>query len=414
MNELATSGPAAVSSPSAAALEAALPRLRAETPAAAEVVHFNHAGDSPSPRPVLDVVQAHLEREALIGGYEAEDEAAERIENVYAAIGRLLNAKTDEIAIVENATRAWDMVFYAIPFAAGDRILTSVSEYGSNAIAFLQVAERTGARVEVVPNDEHGQLSTGALAEMLDDRVRLVAVSHMPTNGGLVQPAAAIGRLAREAGAFYLLDACQTAGQLPLDVGDLGCDALTATSRKYLRGPRGVGFLYVRRDRLEQLVPPFLDIRAATWVAHAHYEVRPDARRFENWESAVAAKLGLGRAVDYALDLGIDAIWERVERLAATLRRSLAGVPGVSVHDLGLTKGGIVTFTVEGASAANVVAALMADRINTSVSSIASTRYDMEARGLDDVVRASVHYVTTDDEIRRLVDAVAELASAHG
>lgn len=394
-----------------ATLEAALPRLRAETPACAEVIHFNHAGDSPSPRPVLDVVQGHLEREALIGGYEAEDEAIERIESVYASIGRLINAEPDEIAIVENATRAWDMAFYAIPFAPGDRIMTSVSEYGSNTIAFLQVAERTGAVIEVVPNDEHGQLSVAALADLLDERVKLVAVSHMPTNGGLVQPAGAIGRLVRETDALYLLDACQTTGQLPIDVDELGCDVLTATSRKYLRGPRGVGFLYVRRSLVEQLVPPFLDIRAATWVSHDRFEIRPDARRFENWESAVAAKLGLGRAIDYALDLGIDAIWAWVEPLAATLRDRLGGVPGVTVHDLGQTKGGIVTFTVAGVPASDVTAALKRDRINTSVSSIASTRYDMEARGLEDIVRASVHYITTEDEIQHLVDGVAAISA---
>jgi len=388
-----------------------VPRLRSETPACAEVTHFNHAGDSPSPRAVLDVVEGHLEREALIGGYEAEDEAGERIEAVYAAIGRLINAAPDEIAIVENATRAWDMAFYAMPFEAGDRILTSVSEYGSNAIAFLQVAERTGALVEVVPNDEHGQLSLEALAAMLDERVKLVAVSHMPTNGGLVQPAAAIGELVRETGAIFLLDACQTAGQLPLDVDELGCDVLTATSRKYLRGPRGVGFLYVRRSLVEQLIPPFLDIHAATWVSRDRFEIRPDARRFENWESAVAARLGLGRAIDYALDLGIDAIWTLVERRAATLRGLLDETPAVAIHDLGLTKGGIVTFTVAGAPASAVTATLRADRINTSVSSTASTRYDMEARGLTDIVRASVHYLTTDEEIPRLVNGVAAVST---
>jgi cysteine desulfurase / selenocysteine lyase len=393
-------------------LEAALPRLRAETPACAQVVHFNHAGDSPSPRPVLDVIEGHLEREALIGGYEAEAEAAERIADVYRSIGRLINAETDEIAVVENATRAWDMVFYAIPFAPGDRILTSVSEYGSNAIAFLQVAARTGAIIEVVPNDEHGQLSLTALADLLDDRVKLVAVSHMPTNGGLVQPAAEIGRLARQAGAFYLLDACQTVGQMPIDVKELRADALTATSRKYLRGPRGLGFLYVRRDRIQELIPPFLDIHAATWVSADRYEIQPGARRFENWESPIAAKLGLGRAIDYALDLGLDAIWERVEPMAARLRADLAAVPGVTVLDLGQVKGGIVTFTVTGVAAADVVAALGEKRINTSVSPVTSTRYDMEARHLDDIVRASVHYLTTDDELRTLVDAVASIAPA--
>jgi selenocysteine lyase/cysteine desulfurase len=233
----------------------------------------------------------------------------------------------------------------------------------------------------------------------------------MPTNGGLVQPAAEIGRLARRAGAFYLLDACQTVGQMPIDVHELGADALAATSRKYLRGPRGVGFLHVRREWIEELVPPFLDIRAATWVAPDRYEIQPDARRFENWESPIAAKLGLGRAIDYALDLGLDAIWARVQPLAAWLRTELAAIPGVTVLDLGRVKGGIVTFMVAGVQAADVVAALLARRINTSASPVTSTRYDMEARRLDDIVRASVHYLTTEDEVRALADAVAAIAS---
>lgn len=166
-------------------------RLRAETPGCDEVTHFNHAGSSLMPRPVLDVVLGHLEREARIGGYEAEDEAAARLEGVYASLAALVGGRPGEIAVVENATRAWDMAFYAVPFTPGDRILTSVAEYGSNAIAYLQVAAR-GVAVEVVPNDEHGQLSVEALAGMLDGRVKVVAVTHMPTNGGLVQPAAAI------------------------------------------------------------------------------------------------------------------------------------------------------------------------------------------------------------------------------
>jgi selenocysteine lyase/cysteine desulfurase len=392
-------------------LEAELPRLRAETPACAEVLHFNHAGDSPSPRAVLDAVHDHLEREALIGGYEAEDEAGDRLNGVYRSIARLIGAETDEIAVVENATRAWDMAFYAIPFAAGDRILTSVSEYGSNAIAYLQVTERTGARVEVVPNDEHGQLSVEALAGLLDERVKLVAVSHMPTNGGLVQPAAAIGKLAKEAGALYLLDACQTVGQLPIDVGAIGCDVLSATSRKYLRGPRGVGFLYVRREVCERLVPPFLDIHAASWVARDRYEIRPNARRFENWESYVAGKLGMGTAIDYALDLGLEAIWTRIERQAARLRAALGAIPGVTVRDLGAVKGGIVTFTVEGVDAPDVCARLSEARINTNVSSVVSTRFDMEARGLTRMVRASIHYLTTDQEIETLIRRVAAFAA---
>ncbi len=383
-------------------------RLQAETPGCAHVAHFNHAGDSLSPRPVLDATIGHLEREARIGGYEAEDEAHERLEAVYASIGRLINAAPSEIAVVENATRAWDMAVYGIPFAPGDRILTSVAEYGSNLIAFLQIAAR-GVSVEIVPNDEYGQLSVRALAEMLDGRVKLIAVSHMPTNGGLVQPVAEIGRLARDAGSLFVLDACQTIGQMPIDVDAIGCDILSATSRKYLRGPRGVGFLYVRADLIDRLTPPFLDIHAATLVAADRYEVRPDARRFENWESNVAGKIGLGVAVDYALDLGLEAIWARVRAQADYLRRRLADIPGVAVHDLGAVKGGIATFTVEGVSAVTVRDALRAQAINVSVSEITNTRLDMEARGLTELVRASVHYLTTDEEIDQLCTAVTPL-----
>ncbi len=385
-------------------------RLRAETPGCAGVAHFNHAGSSLMPQPVIDTVIGHIEREALIGGYEAEDDAAARLAAVYRSIARLLNAAPEEIAVVENATRAWDMAFYAIPLTAGDRILTSVAEYASNALAFFQVAAR-GVAVEVVPNDEQGQLSVAALADMLDERVKVIAVSHMPTNGGLVQPAAAIGQLARQAGAIYVLDACQTAGQLPLDVEAIGCDILSATSRKFLRGPRGVGFLYVRGALVEQLIPPFIDLHAATWTGPTSYTLRPDARRFENWESNVAGKIGLGVAIDYALDLGLDAIWARIEPTAALLRSRLGAILGVTLHDLGAVKGGITTFTVDGIAAREIEPRLRAQGINVSISTTSSTRWDMDARGLDSLVRASVHYLTTEEEIERLVDEVTVIGS---
>lgn len=387
-------------------------RLRASTPGCAEVIHFNHAGDSLSPRPVLDTVIGHIEREALIGGYEAADEASERLSNVYQSAARLINAAPAEIAVVENATRAWDMAFYSIPFRQGDRILTSVTEYGSNVIAYLQMAER-GVSVEVVPNDESGQLSVAALGNMLDHRVRLVAVSHMPTNSGLIQPAEEIGELVQKTDALYLLDACQTAGQLPLDVEKIGCHFLSVTSRKYLRGPRGVGFLYVRQRVSDALIPPFLDMHAATWTGPDRYEIEPGARRFENWESNIAAKLGFGSAIDYALQIGLDPIAERVQAMADQLRARLRVVSGVTVQDEGCRKGGIVTFTAEGLTGAEIKAAFAARRINVSVSTVSSTRFDMEARGLDEVVRASVHYLTTSDEIETLMTALEQaLANA--
>ncbi len=376
-----------------------LARARADTPGCESVIHFNNAGAALPPRPVLEAVVGHLELEARIGGYEAAERRHQALERVYHAAAALLSCSPTEIAIVENATRAWDMGFYALPFEPGDRILTSMVEYASNVIAFLQVARRTGAVVEPVPNDEHGQLSVDALRQMLDQRVKLIAVTHVPTNGGLVNPAAEIGAVARAAGIPFLLDACQSAGQIPLDVRALGCDMLSATGRKYLRGPRGTGFLYVRRGFLERLEPPFLDLHAAEWTAPGSFEVRPDARRFENWESYVAGKIGLGVAIDYALGWGIDAIRARVSALADSLRARLAEMPGVTVRDLGTQHCGIVSFTVEGREPAQIRERLARRAIHVHTSPRRYTRLDMEARGLSDVVRASVHYYNSEEEV---------------
>jgi selenocysteine lyase/cysteine desulfurase len=391
-------------------------RARADTPGCRDVVHLNNAGASLPPRVVVDTVIEHLELESRIGGYAAGDAVAERSAAVYESVASLVGATTREIALVENATRAWDMVFYSLAagFAPGDRILTSRAEYASNAIAMLQVAGRTGARVEPVPDDEHGQLSVDALREMIDDRVRLVAMSWIPTQGGLVNPAAAVGRVARDAGVPYLLDACQAVGQLPVDVRALGCDFLSATGRKYLRAPRGTGLLYVRDEWIERLEPPFLDVHAARWVADDRIAVRDDARRFETWEHSVANRLGLGAAVDYALDVGVDAIAERVVALGESLRDRLRRVPGVEVRDTGLHRCGIVTFTTDREDPVALAARLREEAINISVSTIDFARYDLGARGLDAIARASVHYYNTEDELNRLVAAIAASPGGDG
>lgn len=386
-----------------------LERARRETPGCENVLHFNNAGAALMPQPVLDAIVGHLQLEAAIGGYEAAAREHKAVAHVYDAIAALLGCERDEVAVIENATRALDMAFYAIPFRPGDRILTARAEYASNYIAYLQVSVRTGARVEVIPDDEHGQVSVPALRQMLDERVRLVAITHVPTNGGLVNPAAEIGRAAKEAGALYLLDACQSVGQMPVDVKEIGCDMLSATGRKFLRGPRGTGFLYVRRELIEALEPPLLDLHAARWVAPDRYEVRKDARRFENWETNYAAKIGLGVAVDYALSWGMENIQRRVFALAATLRERLSAIPGVTVRDLGAVKCGIVSFTVEGKEARAVAAALAEKRINVSVSPANYTLLDMSARALPSIIRASVHYYNSEEEVERFVQALSQI-----
>ena len=382
---------------------------RAETPGCEHVVHLNNAGSALMPQPVLDAVVAHLELEARIGGYEAHDANAEAIERFYGATAELIGAAPEEIAFASSATRGWDMAFYSFRFERGDRILTSVADYISNYLAFLQTAERTGVEVLTVPNDEHGQLSVDALRDALDERVKLIAVTHVPTNGGLVNPVADVGAISREAGIPYLVDTCQAAGQLPLDVDAIGCDALSATGRKFLRGPRGTGFLYVRAELLERLDPPLIDMRAAEWVAPDRYELRPDGRRFEEWEQDYAGKVGLARAIDYALERGVEAIWERVRDLGARLRAQLAELDGVSVRDVGEERCAIVTFDVAEVPADHIVETLRRRGINLSVSATSSAVIESLERGLPDLVRASPHYFNTDDELDRLVEAVAEI-----
>lgn len=299
--------------------------------------------------------------------------------------------------------------FYGLRFRQGDRILTGQAEYGANYVAYLQTAKRTGARIEVIPNNEAGETDPQALEAMIDERVRLISLAWVPTNGGLVNPAAEIGRIARRHGIPYLLDACQAAGQLPIDVGQLGCDMLSATGRKFLRGPRGTGFLYVRQALLEQLEPPMIDHQAGVWVGPETYRLRDDARRFETWENAYALHLGLGAAVDYALAIGVAAIQARCFALARRLREALSALPGVSVYDLGADPCAIVTFAHDGIDSFEIKKRLAQRRINVSVSTPDSTLLDALARNLPPLVRASPHYYNSEAEVDALVQAVREI-----
>jgi len=389
-----------------------LERWRAQTPGCAAVLHLNHAGSSLPPDVVTSTVVDHLRLEERIGGYEAEDAARDRTEAVYTSVARLLGADRTEIALVENATRAWDMAFYAVALQPGDRIITGVAEYASNYLAYLHLKATRGVEIAVAPDDAEGALDVEALEALVDDRTRLIAVTHVPTNGGLVNPAERIGEVARRHGVLFLLDACQSVGQLEVDVRRIGCDFLSATGRKFLRGPRGTGFLYARTATTADQHPPFVDLRAATWTDTDTYELRPDARRFENWESYVAGRLGLGAAVDYALEIGVDRIQTMVERVGEGLRARLAELPAVTVCDKGSRRCGIVSFRHARIDATTIREELRAKGINVSVTTETSTRLDFERRHLPDLVRASGHYLTTDDELDRFVAALRDLERA--
>jgi cysteine desulfurase/selenocysteine lyase len=389
--------------------DADIDRLRGDTPGVANRLHLNNAGAALMPKPVVEGMVEYLRLESAIGGYEASAENAARLEGVYDSIARLVGSKREEISLAENATLAWQRAFYSLRFGPGDRILTTTAEFAANYIAFLQMAGRTGARVDIIPDDANGVLDPDALERMIDARVRLIAITWVPTNGGLVNPAEAVGRIARANGIPYLLDACQAAGQMPIDVSALGCDMLTATGRKFLRGPRGTGFLYVRHEFLRDLEPAMIDLFGASLNGQQHYELRSDARRFETWEANYAARLGLGIAVDYALELGIGKIERRCRSLSDELRCELSKLSGVEIHDLGDRPASIVSFTTRDISARDVMRYLTSKRINVSVSPPTSTPLDATRRKLPDIVRASPHYYNTTAELQYLVAVLRQM-----
>jgi selenocysteine lyase/cysteine desulfurase len=384
--------------------------LRDDTPGCDFVLHLDHAGSSLPPEPVLQAVLGHLGLEARLGGYRAAAAVADRCEQVYADVAALVGAQPDEIALVDSATRAWQLAFAALPLSPGDRVLCSRTEYVSNHLAFLQLAERHDLSIVPIDGDEQGALDLHALERELSRGAAVMCLTHVPTNGGLVHPARQVGLRTRAAGVPLLLDACQSVGQV--DVRDVPWDLLSATGRKYLRGPRGTGFLAVRRDWLQRLRPPMADLRGARWESPDRYTLRDDARRFELWERSVAGQLGLGAAARVALDTGLPWLQGRIAALGASLRSSLQGVPGLTVHDQGRQWCGIVTFSIDGVDPVKLKEQLWADDIHTSVSAPSSTLIDAVDRGLPPMLRASVHALNTDDELERFVARIRRAAHA--
>jgi selenocysteine lyase/cysteine desulfurase len=381
--------------------------LRALTPGCANRNHLNNAGAALLSTVTIAAMTDYLRREALIGGYEAEAEAADRIDTTYAALAELVGAAPSQIALFDNSTHAWNAACYSVPFQAGDRILTGRNEYGSAVLAYLQLAQRTGVEVVIVPNDDAGQIDVAALADLMDERTKLIGLTWVPTAGGLVNPAADVGRLARAADVLYLLDATQAVGQFPIDVSTVGCDMLTGTGRKFLRGPRGTGFLYVGPRALDRLDPFVAEIRSATWDGARSFTWADGARRLETWENSYVNVVGLGAAVRQALDIGLGPIGRRTAALGARLRTGLAEIGGVTVHDLGREQCAIVTARVAGVQTAEVADALARRGINVSTTVAEHNQFD--TRDVHPMLRLSPHYYNTEAEIDQAIDAMAAL-----
>lgn len=385
---------------------------RAATPGCATVTHLNSAGAALPTAATLATVVGHLELEATTGGYEAAAAAADRVAQVRASAAALLGARPDEVALTGSDTEGWTKALWGLALGgglpAGRRILVDRQSYDSHYMGLLQVVAVTGATIDVVPAVADGTIDLDALADQLAvGDVALVSATHVGTHRGLVNPVEAVGQRCRDAGVLFFVDACQSIGQLPVDVGRIGCAVATATGRKWLRGPRGTGLLYVSSDLVDSLRPPGVDGTSARWEDADTYRLSPGVARFMPFEAPVALHLGLGTAIDHARALGIDAIADRVGAVAEHLRSELSTVDGVDVHDGGARRSGIVTFTAAGVTPGEVKAAAAAAGVNVSVTEAGAARFDMGGHRPESVVRASPHYVNTEEECARLVEVVA-------
>jgi selenocysteine lyase/cysteine desulfurase len=392
----------------------ALARWRADTPGCARRVHLNNAGAALTPRVVHQTVTAHLDLEDELGGYEAAEARSDTLRRVYQDLGRLVGAGARNLAVVQSSTLAFAQALLAFDFAPGDTILTSRADYASNQIMYLSLARRRGLEIIRAPDATEGGIDPDAVRSLVAHRrPSLVALTWVPTNSGLVQPAEAVGEICGAAEVPYLVDACQAVGQMPVDVEALHCDYLAATSRKFLRGPRGIGFLYVSDRALAAGAHPLLvDMHGASWTDPDAFALAPDARRFETWEMPYALVLGLGAAVAYAFEVGISTAHQRAWALAAYARERLARVPGVRVLDRGPALCAIVTVQPAGRDGAGVKLALRARGINTSSPDREDAVIDMDEKRVSSALRISPHYYNTAEEIDVAAAALEELLAS--
>lgn len=386
-------------------------RLRSETPGCEERIHLNNAGSALMPEPVIRAIQDHITLESRIGGYEAADARRDAVQSAYQSVAELVGTQPENIAFTENATASYMQALSSIPLERDDIILTTRNDYVSNQIQFLSLQARMGVQVLRAPDRIEGGVDVQAMADLIRrHHPKLVCVTHVPTNSGLVQDVGAVGSVCRDEGVLYMVDACQSIGQMPVDVHELRCDFLSATSRKYLRGPRGAGFLYVSDRVLERgLEPLFIDMRGADWVAEDRYRAVPDAKRFENWEFAWALVLATGEAARYATAVGLEKIRDRVRALAGRLREALGAIDKVRVLDHSRELCGIVSVWIDGWNPGELVAALRDRRINTSAQIRVYAVIDYDEKGVTASLRISPHYYNTEEEIDQTVSAIREL-----
>jgi len=384
-------------------------QLRNDTPGLPGRIHLDNCGSALVPRAVVEAQLAHLHLETRVGGYVAQEQQSEQLASVYGSFSGLLGGKPEDYAMVGSAVDGWTKAFYSLPMGPGDNIVTAYNEYCSNYVAYLQRAKRDGIEIRVARPDTEGKLDTDHLESLIDTRTRLISITHVSSSSGQIAPAEKVGDIARAHGLLYLLDACQSVGQLDVNFERIGCHMATGTGRKFLRGPRGIGFLYMNETARAQIDPVVLTNQAATWTSNDGYDLRQDAAVFEAWERSCVNQLGFGAAVDYLRELGVQRTVARITELTAHLRAGLASIKGITPTCQDDATAAIVTFNKKGWTAQDVKAEMEKHAVATQVASVVHTRLDLGARGIETTARVSPHYYNTLEEINCFLNLIEGL-----
>lgn len=385
-------------------------KIREDTLHCDNFIHFNNAGAALPPKSVNEAIIAFLKEEEATGGYEMEARHAESIDQIYKEIAKLIRCQSDEIAITDNASTAFSKALYSIPFQEGDEIITSEIEYSSNFLNYLKLKRDKGINIITIPVGENGPIDIQKLEDSISKKTKLVAVTHMPTSSGAIAPVGAIGEITKQHDILYMVDTCQSIGHYPTFVDELHCDFLTGTSRKYIRGPRGLGFLYARKSIYKDLDPFMLEAMGAEWQSTDSYELNYTSKMFEAFEKPYAFMMGLQEAVKYANNLGIENIWSRITDLSTYARSLFAQHKELSLQDgKGKELSGIITLTIKNKSSLEIQEELKRNKINISICKPFTSLTDMQNKGLDSSCRLSLHYYNTKEEVERVNDILQNI-----
>lgn len=366
--------------------------------------YLNNAGSSLMSHETINSVIDHLSLECRVGGYRAASMCELQIEDFYGLAAKLVGAPSSTcIAFMDSASRAWNMALYGLPLCDGDEIVTLSSEFGTNLVSIFHFASKVGAKVTVLECDPSGFFDMSELRKCLERGARLIAISHVAAHASIVNPVEEIGKLVAQFEALYLVDGCQAAGQMDIDVVEIGCHAYTATGRKWLRGPRGTGFLYVKESSL--ISPLYVDLASADLAfgndgKPSGVTIGSDARRFELWERSIASMIGLKVALSQYLALDQNDVHARMRTASLDLRKCISANSNLKLIGNEASNSSIVGFYTLDPSREDALKRAFEDaEIQISTMGDWDCPMHFPKNGAGSIFRLSPHYYTEHDTV---------------